>query len=318
MKDEEIIKIIRISKENISNSSLNLYLGQIKSLYRKYNDIGPLKRGESKNYEIENLDFLLDFDKMNKIMRINDRGEPLAIRSIGGFATSCLSILYSGGDYELIKKYGNIVQECNTQKEYNEDNDIVSQSKKDKYDAVSYTDVGSLIKQLKKDDLFKESLMISLMYHFHFRNEISILKKISLKTYNKLPKDKKDNNFVVVGSRVLFISRGIYKTAKEYGIVRTDIKDRQLKKDLLSYIADINEGEYIFCSISEVPYTNSHISTLIYRITEKYLGVGLGTSSINNLFMSSLDQETIEKLKEASKNRGTSINTLIKTYHNKV
>ena len=84
MKDSEIVDTIRISKPDISNSSINKYVGQIKSLHRKYYNINEPPRGESNKYEIDNLDFIQDYDKVMEVIK------HLSFRAQGGYATAVL------------------------------------------------------------------------------------------------------------------------------------------------------------------------------------------------------------------------------------
>ena len=61
-----------------------------------------------------------------------------------------------------------------------------------------------------------------------------------------------------------------------------------------------------------------NISKKIARLTEKELGVPLGTSSIAKISIEEINKnpDALEKLKQLGKDRGTSINVLLTTYFN--
>ena len=280
----------------------------------KYHKKPLPKRGEK--YEIDNLDFIKDFVVMHDLIKLENN------RTQGNYASAITSFPMTA---ELNEKYKEIVKNSNKIKKNNEENDIVSANKEEKY-TLEFKDIKNLVDILREDEMYKESLIVSLMYHFGFRNEIGSLKMIKIKDYNKL--DNPKGNYIVIGNKPkqkLFISRGEFKTDKIYGLTKTNINDEQLKKDILHFIF-ITSGyntNYIFHHREHhtgdlVPYSATHLSTLLYRIGEKHLKVGIGTNAINNLFMKSLDDDTIQKLKDRSGNRGTSINTLIGVYHNNI
>ena len=69
--------------------------------------------------------------------------------------------------------------------------------------------------------------MLALITKYLFRNEIATLKTIEENEYNKLTAEELKNNFIVLKSnKPLFISRGIYKTDKKYGIIKTKLDDK--------------------------------------------------------------------------------------------
>ena len=310
MKDNELIELTKQVKPDISDSARDLYKRTIKTIYMKYHKKPLPKRGEK--YEIDNLDFILDFDVMYDLIKLENN------RTQGNYASAITSFPMTA---ELNKKYKKITQNSNKIKKDNEENDIVSANKEEKY-KLDFEDINNLINDLRKDKMYKESLIVSLMYHYGFRNEVRLFKIIKLKEYKHLQDPK--GNYIVVGTKRLFISRGEFKTDKIYGLTKTDITDKQLKTDILrNVLPGLSSGDYIFTHREHhtgdlVPYSATHLSTLLHRIGEKRLKVGIGTNAINNLFMKSLDDDTIQKLKDRSGNRGTSINTLINTYHNNI
>ena len=113
----------------------------------------------------------------------------------------------------------------------------------------------------------------------------------------------------------MFISRGVYKTSGKHGLILTKVEDKMLKMDLLSYIKEM-EGDEFFPNMS-----SELVSKRISRATAEYKDpinkdskFGLGTSSINKIVIDNLPD--IEKLVNISKDRGTSIATLLHAYYN--
>ena len=65
-------------------------------------------------------------------------------------------------------------------------------------------------------------------------------------------------------------------------------------------------------------YSNDSLSQKIGRMTKAEFGVSLGTSSINSLYLETLNKDTLAALLTLSKNRGTSINLLVSHYYNNI
>ena len=93
--------------------------------------------------------------------------------------------------------------------------------------------------------------------------------------------------------------------------------NEKLKIDLHNYIINL-PNDILFTDKTGKQYTTKYISTRIGRITKKYLGVAVGTSSINNLFLETLDKDTLRTLRTLSHDRGTSINVLVGHYFNDI
>ena len=225
----------------------------------------------------------------------------------------------------------------------NEQDNIISKKKEEKY-KVSFQQVIDLIPKLKEDGDLQGALILSFMTQYKIRNEIGTLTVLGLPTYVEMTEEEKlKGNYIVVentGYREedpdedipatdyietynMFMSRGDYKTNGKWGVITTPIEG-QLKIDLEDYLHDLlSTGEERLFVIGQgktkgTIFTKAYISKKVGRITKKYLGVELGTSSITKLFITTLDKHTINALIKLSKTRGTSIEVLISSYFNNV
>ncbi len=145
-----------------------------------------------------------------------------------------------------------------------------------------------------------------------------------------MPEEEKlSGNFIVKHYSTMFISRGVYKTDKKHGLILTKIDDKVLKMDLLNYFKTMKPavygektwGQFIFMNNTDNIITQELVSKRISRATAEFKDpinkdskYGLGTSSINKIVIDNLPG--IEKLVAISKDRGTSISTLLHAYYN--
>ena len=97
----------------------------------------------------------------------------------------------------------------------------------------------------------------------------------------------------------------------------TQIENKKLRADIKKYIKTLDD-DIMFKNTKGEMYSNADLSQKIGRLTKDEFGVSLGTSSINALYLESLDNDTMNKLKELSKNRGTSIGVLVSHYFNDI
>jgi hypothetical protein len=297
MEYSEIANIIKESKPNLKHTSIKQYVSSLKNLNKK----------------ITGSDLLVNFEFVKNTDKVLDSIKDLHITSQRNRLISIITIL---DDEQLKEFYGKKVQELNKQQTENYNNNIVSDNTNFKLQNWTTLDIEKCINHLKIKQQFDTALLLSLIYHYLFRNEVASLKLIKKSKYDKLTEEEKlKNNFIVKHYSNMFISRGVYKTDKKHGLVLTKVEDKMLKMDLLQYIKNMKTDEF-FPNMSQ-----ELVSKRISRATcefkdplEKNPQYGLGTSSINKIVIDSLPG--IEKLVEISKDRGTSISTLLLAYFN--
>ena len=139
---------------------------------------------------------------------------------------------------------------------------------------------------------------------------------------DEIEKDLSGNYIVLTNDRPepkpLFISRGTYKTSKKYGVIKTKLNDKFINKLIMNHYNTNMDDNIVFKDASGKQTNEKNVSKRIGRITEKALGVPLGTSSINKLIIEELNKqpEALSKLKKLGADRGTSVDTLLLAYFN--
>tara|TARA_R110000803_G_scaffold203720_1_gene269423 strand:+ start:72 stop:1067 length:996 start_codon:yes stop_codon:yes gene_type:complete len=225
-----------------------------------------------------------------------------------------------------IELYKNYVDELHEIKKNNAYNNIASNDKKQAVLNLTINDVNNVITKLKQDGYFKEALIIEFLMEFPCRLEVSNLKYIKLDEYTKLKRKNNlgEDNYVVVGSKKAYVSRGSYKTSDTYGRIEMELKP-PLKSKILNYIKDnnININESIF------GYNPQDLAKRLHYITGKMNnGVSISTNIIckvanTNNILNAVGGDTeifdkIEKvnnaMEETGKIRGTSKKTIESNY----
>jgi len=224
---------------------------------------------------------------------------------------------------ELYKKYIDGLHET---KKTNAYNNIASNDKKQAVLNLTINDVNNVITKLKQDGYFKDALIIEFLMEFPCRLEVSNLKYIKLEDYTKLKRKNElgDDNFIVIGSKKSYVSRGGYKTSNTYGRLEMELKP-PLKTKIFNYIKDnnINFNESVF------GYNPQDLAKRLHYITGKMNnGVSISTNIICKLATTNNaidavggDTEIFDKIEkvnnaieEVGKIRGTSKATMNNSY----
>jgi len=139
-----------------------------------------------------------------------------------------------------------------------------------------------------------------------------------------IEKDLSGNYIVLTNDfsnpKPIFISRGTYKTSKKYGVIKTKLNDKFINKLIMNHYNTNMDDNIVFKDAAGKQTNEKNVSKRIGRITEKALGVPLGTSSINKLIIEELNKQpqALSKLKKVGADRGTSVDTLLLAYFNNV
>jgi hypothetical protein len=211
-------------------------------------------------------------------------------------------------------------------KKTNARNNIASNDKKQAVLNLTINDVNNVITKLKQDGYFKDALIIEFLMEFPCRLEVSNLKYIKLDDYTKLKRKNQlgDDNFIVIGSKKSYVSRGGYKTSDTYGRLEMELKP-PLKTKIFNYIKDnnINFNESVF------GYNPQDLAKRLHYITGKMnKGVSISTNIICKLATTNNainavggDTEIFDKIEkvnnaieEVGKIRGTSKATMNNSY----
>tara|TARA_R110000803_G_scaffold97769_2_gene165861 strand:- start:715 stop:1662 length:948 start_codon:yes stop_codon:yes gene_type:complete len=307
--EDKLIAIYRISKPDIKEISILQYIQNLKNYHKKATNKDTFDWVEWDWLKF-NPDVLKDVktlaSKRNFYNSILPLFKSFGLGTVEG--TENLNVL------EEQNKYGLAIQKINKEVRAMSEANIISDKKLEKYQ-VKFDEVVSLAWKLKHMKEFQSSLILFLMTEYKFRNEISSFKWISLQDFKKL--SIQEGNYIVIGSKRMFISRGQFKTDKTHGRTETEIENKILRADIKKYIKSLDD-DIMFKNSNGEMYSNDSLSQKIARLTKDEFGVSLGTSSINSLYLETLDKDTLEALLILSKNRGTSINILVSHYYNNV
>mgnify|MGYP003637266266 FL=1 len=298
MNIKNITTLIENEKPNLKPTSIKQYVRCIKTLHNKI-------LGE--NTETDNYDFLKDPEKLK--IHLSE----YHFTTARNYYTAVITLLETEEprDKDTIKVYENIVKESNDNYKKQNETGIISVKQSDNF--VSVDKIDKLISILKdKNEI--GYIIFSILKHHHIRNEIATLQVIKLMDYKKLQVlEKKDNNYMVVGTKKLFIARNGYKTNKTYGEITFDITDKLLIKDIRKYIKGLDSNEMF-----PFPDTNGgkkqQLSNLMSYLSDKYIGVKISTTLLAKIMLSHKHLDTKLAQEKSSSERGHSVSVMNSVY----
>ena len=245
------------------------------------NSLMILKLIKSLNITNNKIDFIYDTENIDKYL--NDK----SVSTKRNYYSVILSLvnydkyINKKDNQDIIIKYQNKINSLEKTKKDNEKKGIMNDKKTEKLD-ISNTDMNNFMKTLLKNGLMKEYVIMTILNQYPIRAEISNVKFIDLKTYNKMKKNKDfvDNttNYIVYGSKKILLSRADYKTAKMYGRKVNEMTGKS-KSVLNKYIKDndFKNGNSVF------DMTNDTLTKRLFYISNKYLNIPLSVNSIAKL-----------------------------------
>lgn len=205
-----------------------------------------------------------------------------------------------------LEEYKKLADTLRTQKKSNSYNNIASNEKKQAVLNLTMKDINKTLNDLKKDGYFRDALIIEFLLEFPCRMEASNLKYIKLGEYTKLKRKDElgDDNYVVIGSKKSYVSRGSYKTANTHGRLELELLP-PLKTKIFKWIKDnnIQFGESVF------GLSPAELAKRLHYITAKYNdGVSISTNIICKLGATQKvvdavggDNEIYEKIEKVNK-----------------
>lgn len=289
-----LFKLIKSNKPNRKDTTTNQY---VRSNIKVLNGIDYKDKDK-----LNNIDFVNDTETIDKYINTLT-----TISTKRNLYTAILSLMKVNEDDKIYTHYKKKEKEGNDKqmKLYEEDN--MNEKKTEKYNSITTTDIKNMLNQLLKDKDIENYILISLFYHYGYRNEISGLQYIPLKDFKRLTTNQtKDNNYLVEGSKIFKIVRYRFKTDKKYGKIENDITDKKLRNVMKKYVKTLNT-DYLFTKNNK-HLTNQQITDRLRYITKKYMKVDISSSMIYKI---NLDQyrKTNEILKEKARVRGHSQST---------
>lgn len=305
MKKEDIEEIIKKEKPNLKQTSINQYVRSLITLHKKL-----ITSGEDEDY----------MDLFKDTQKVKDALSDYSSTTARNFYTSLITILGSEErpNKKVIREYELIVKGVN--EEYIKKNDEGYISDKQGVNFVGVDKLDELIRKLKEEKKEMAYILFQILKQHHIRNEIATLVSIPLVAFNKLKKDdKKGNNYLVVGSKKLLISRNDYKTIDKYGEIVFEITDKKLVKDIRKYLKDLPTSEvFVFNEDNTTADKKQQLSNYLSYWSEKYIKVKLSTTLIAKIMLSHKHLETKIAQEKDSKERGHSAGVQNSIYIKKI
>ena len=318
----EFTELIKSEKPNLSPNSVKQY---VRCLILLHNALAPSIK-ESSNYA-----YLKDKEKVATFLG------KYSFTTARNYYTAIITLLETETprDKVVINDYKTIVKQLNNKYTKQNETGVIS----DKDNAAlngefknSKEKLDQLITLLDNDPVDKANnkmgyILFRLLYHHHIRNEIAELIRIPLMKYKKLKKEDKyyyknkedekedknriGKNYLVVGSKKLFIARTGYKTEKKYGEIIFDITDKQLIKELRTYLETLKTDEVFTFpegkSDAKVSKRTQLTNYMIY-VSKKHIGMKISTTLLAKIMMSHKYADNKLKQEKTAKERGHSIN----------
>ena len=274
---------IKNLKPNLKDSSVNLYLTNLKRIYREIECEG--KKEAICNFD--NLNFLDDFDRVM---------ESLADENTNTTKNRLIAIVVSlqatKANPKLVEKYTKEMIELANQS--NENYRRQEKTEKQKENWVNYEDLvrlaNSMLSRLKKHsilskdeltraeyNLLQEYIVLRFYLSFPLRNDLADVRIIS----DKSEDDKKDNFLLVDGENISLILND-YKTAKTFGPQEYNI-DKKFSKIIRIFLKHNKSGFFITKSNRTEAITPNGITKLLNRLFKRELDKTISTSMIRHI-----------------------------------
>ena len=313
MDIKKITELITNEKPNLKPSSISQYVRCLMTLEKSYHypeDTRiPLSNDTIEYIKGIKYENIMDLYKDEKV--VNMLLSNYHFTTARNYYTAIITLLEGENNPEnkpLINKYSNIVKNSNDEYKKENESGIISLKQSDNF--VSVETIDTLIHKLKTYDK-KGYILFSILKHHHLRNEIATLEIIKLQQYKKLKApDKRDKNYMVVGTKKLFISRNGYKTDKKYGEIVFEITDKKLNKEVRNYIKglDGNEEMFSFPDINgEGNDKKKQLSNYMSYVSKKFIGSKISTTILAKIMLSSKYLENKQAQEKDAKERGHSV-----------
>ena len=274
---------IKNLKPNLKDSSVNLYLTNLKRIYREIECEG--RKEAICNFD--NLNFLDDFDRVM---------ESLADENTNTTKNRLIAIVVSlqatKANPKLVEKYTKEMIELANQS--NENYRRQEKTEKQKENWVNYEDLvrlaNEMLGRLKKHsilskeeltraeyNLLQEYIVLRFYLNFPLRNDLADVKVISDKS-----EDDKRNNFLLVDGENISLILNDYKTAKTFGSQEYNI-DKKFSKIIRIFLKHNKSGFFITKSNRTEAITPNGITKLLNRLFKRELDKTISTSMIRHI-----------------------------------
>ena len=312
--------------EEIQKSRPQLKTSTIKQYEQNLNKL-------KKMFDTDNYDFLSDTDEvMEKIGVLHYTTQRNFLNAI---IVLLLALNHDEKYDKLVEEYGKIRDGFNTKYEEEQQSGVISDKQSKNFATTEeitemINQMGVDLKPIKKktvDQLTKKEknllqayVLFTIYSKYPMRNDVSMMSSIFKREFNKkTPKEKEDNNYLVIHKGGMFFVLNKYKTSKKYEELRIEIEDKNVKK-LLRYYIKMNGMGILFKSSTGKPLTRIEISKTLLKFSERYMGKRVSSTLLRKAYLSGKYggdgglKDQLEELKKDNKMMGHSQEVALDTY----
>ena len=274
---------IKELKPNLKDSSVNLYLTNLKKIYREI-------ECEGRKETICNFDNLNFLDNYERVM------QSLAGENTNTTKNRLIAIVVSlqatKANPKLIEKYTKEMIDLANKSNENYKKQEKSQKQKDNW--VEYGDLvrlaNDMLGRLKKHsilskeeltraeyNLLQEYIILRFYLNFPLRNDLADVKVI-----NSKEDDNKKDNFLLVDGDDISLILNDYKTVKTFGPQEYNL-DKKFSKVIKIFLKHNRSGFFITKSNRNEAITPNGITKLLNRLFKRELDKQISTSMIRHI-----------------------------------
>ncbi len=302
---DKLKKLITDSRK-IRDSSVITYMSNLKKIHKNVSD-----------EPMQNFDFLLDFDK---IMKIIESEKVLTSRK-----NRLTSVLVALNTYDKDEKMTKLIKQYSDElKKMNETyfNFLKEQKKTEKQEAnwVEYADLVKVFNELKKEakhrglinkkksnigdkdfELLQQLLILITYLNFPVRNNFANMKVVSRGEYSR-DNNKHKHNYLVVGSKGRKFYFNNFKNSTHLGPKIYDVP-QDLNKLINIWLHYNTSGYYLTKRDRETPMNSNGITKIMNRIFKKRTGKNISTSMLRHIIITEMNKgkKTIKELENEKK-----------------
>lgn len=281
---DKIRKLIKESRPNLSDSSINTYISSLYHLYKKSGD-------ES---DFNSLKFLFDFDEITKLLK--DMPDTTKKTRLTAIVVALKSLPKKDSTDKLIEKYTASMEAV--AEEYNAFIKTQTKTKRQKDNWAEVDDIDKVTNRLfnriqerelrnktelsKKDyGLLQEYVVLRLYSQYPIRNDLATTLYLSQKEYDKL-KDKTKQNYIVKNDGKYTIYLNKYKNSKFLGAREYPV-DKKLTK-VLDIWFKFNKSKYLLTKTDRERMLGSNsLTKLLTKLFERELNKKISTSMLRHI-----------------------------------
>ena len=309
----DLKKIISDARPNIKESSLKMYIQNLKKLLGDSEDHKPL----------------LKFEEIKE--KIKDRTD----NTKRNYYNSIIVLLQAvKAPSKILRKYESERDELNDR--YDKIQSSGQLTEKDKENFIELKELKEMLNKMKKEitlkklhkkplekftkedkELYDGYFLFSSYLQLPLRNDLADVEIITKNEYNQLDdEDKEHKNLLVLqngAGKTYFLSLNNYKTNKKY-----KEKIIQIPKELLytykQYVAKQRPFKYLVTTRKGEKVSRNYFTQFLQKISKKYLGKSISTTLLRKIILSDKFAELNKEKEKMSHITGHSVNTMDKVY----